>query len=120
MRLTRGRKIALGIATAWTPTYMVLFLGFFILTFLGAATGARGGAPAKGIPTSFLIMFPFHIFTMLVGIGLLVVYVLHALQNEKLDQNTRLLWAVLISVGSLVAMPIYFYMYVLPLSDDAG
>jgi hypothetical protein len=120
VRLTRGKKIALALATAWPPLYMILFLGVFMLTFLNFATMTNGAGGPKHIPTPFLVLFPLHALTMLLGIGLLVIYVLHALQNEKLDQNTRVLWAVLIFVGNYIAMPIYFYKYVLPLQDDAG
>lgn len=52
--------------------------------------------------------------------GLLAIYLIHVLQNDKLDKDTRLLWAILIFVGSMIAMPIYFYKYILPLQDDAG
>ena len=120
MRLTRGKKVALAIATAWPPVYMIVFLCFILITFLTFVSAAQGGTPPKGIPTPFLIIFPLHIFTMLLSLALLVVYVLHALQNEKLDRSSRPLWAILIFVGSFIAMPIYFYKYVLPLRDDAG
>jgi len=118
MRLTRGKKIALAVATAWPPLYVVLFMAVFVLTFIGFAVTARDSAPPKGIPTPFLVIFPLHIFTMLLGFGLLVIYVLHALQNEKLDQHARQLWAILLFVGSFIAMPIYFFKHILPLQDD--
>lgn len=120
VRLTRGKKIALAVATAWPPLYMILFLSVFVLTFLSFATMTKGAAGPKEMPTPFLVIFPLHVVTMLLGMGLLVIYVLHALQNERLDQNTRLLWAVLMFVGNYIAMPIYFCKYVLPLQDDAG
>ena len=120
MRLTRGKKVALAIATAWPPVYMMLFLGFFAFTFFNLAVARGGGPPPKGMPIAFLVIFPLHAFTMLASMALLVVYVLHALQNNKLDQNTKHLWAILLFVGNFIAMPIYFYKYILPLQDDAG
>jgi hypothetical protein len=52
MRLTRGKKIALGIATAWAPAHLLVFMGaIFTFMFLRFTTEARGGTPAKGIPT---------------------------------------------------------------------
>lgn len=118
MRLTRGKKIALAVATVWPPLYMLLFLGVFVVAFASLSTASQAGAPPQGMPTLFLVILPLHILTMIEGLGLLVVYVLHALNNEKLDQNTRLLWAILLFVGQFIAMLIYFYQYVLPLSDD--
>ena len=118
MKLTRARKIALAVATAWAPTYLVLFFCVLVFTFLGFPTGLRSNTGSKAMPPALLVIFPLHFFTMLLGIVILVVYLLHALQNEKFDQNTRLLWAILLAVGGLVTMPIYFYKYVLPLSDD--
>ncbi len=50
---------------------------------------------------------------------MLLVY-LHAMQNEKLPQQSRYIWAVLIFAGPVIAMPAYFFKHVLPLTDDPG
>ena len=118
VRLTRGKKIALAVATAWPPLYLILFLGVFLLTFLSIATMTQGPGGPQAIPTPFLVIFPLHFLTILVSIALCITYVVHALQNEKLDQDNRMLWAVLIIVGNFIIMPIYFYKCVLPLQDD--
>lgn len=120
MRLTRGKKLALAIATAWTPLYVILFTGFIAFTFIGLSVEPSGEAPPTGMPLPLLVILPLHLITMALSMALLVVYVLHALQNTKLDQNTRNLWALLIFVGNFFAMPIYFYKYILPLQDDVG
>jgi hypothetical protein len=95
-------------------------LGFVVFNFFSFAVVRGGGPPPMGLPVSFLIIFPLHALTMLASMGLLVVYVLHALQNNKLDQNTKHMWAILLFVGNFIAMPIYFYKCILPLQDDAG
>ena len=120
MKLTRQRKIALAVATVWPFLYLILGLGLFASVFVFAAAASSHGHTAAGFPLVFLVLIPLHLASMLVMFGALVVYIIHAIQNDKLDQNARLLWAIAIFVGHVVAMAVYFYLYILPLQDDEG
>ncbi len=123
MKLSRTRKILLGVATCWPPLYVLLFIVVWVslfARFVAAAHGSPNVTPDDFPSGVFLAIFPLHVLTMVVGLGLLVVYVLHALNNTKLEQNTRVLWAILLFVGNVIAMPIYFFKFVLPLEDDAA
>jgi hypothetical protein len=66
----------------------------------------------------FFVILPLHAFTILLGFVLMTIYMLLALKNEKLEEQVRLLWAILLFVGGPIAMPVYFFKYVLPASDD--
>jgi len=122
MRLTRGKKLALGVATAWPLFYLFLVFAL-IASFVAAASFGGGptfitGRAPHGVPTVFLVLFPLHFLTVILSMGLLIVYVLHAIKNPKLSPSDRQLWAVMIFIGSFVAVPTYYFMHVLPLTDD--
>ena len=95
---------------------MLFFLGSFIFMFTNFPAMA---GKSEGMPTMFKVIFPLHIFTMLEMFALLIVYVLRALKNERLDQNTRLLWAILLFVGNMLAFPIYYCLHILRPRDSA-
>ncbi len=106
--MTTSSKILLGAATAWPIIYMFVFIVTIFSTMRGAFNGGGFEEP------SLMPIFVLHMFTALETLVLLVFYVVHAIRNERLDQNTRLLWAILLFVGNMVAMPIYYIMNIWP------
>jgi len=119
MRLTRRKKVALGLATAWPLIYVAGVTPFFVVTFL-RLKGFLDGLRPRELPLEFyIIMLPLHALTALGMMALVVVYMLHALQNRRLEQSTRMLWVVLLFVGTMLIMPVYFFQNILPLEDDS-
>jgi len=46
--------------------------------------------------------------------SLFIVYLLNIFKNENLDQTQKLLWALLIFVGNVIAMVAYYFIYIFP------
>jgi len=53
-----------------------------------------------------------HIATMLEIMGLLVVYIVHLFKTDRVPKDQKALWAVVIFLGSVLAMPVYWYLYI--------
>jgi len=87
---------------------MFVFMGFFVLTFFGMVSGWEGG----DMPVGFNLIVPMHFLTMLVGILLMVIYIIMALRNEHLVGNAKLLWVLILFMGNMFAMPMYWYLYI--------
>jgi hypothetical protein len=45
-------------------------------------------------------------------IGLLVFYIRHVFQNDRMQEDRKMLWAVVLFLGNALAMPIYWYLYI--------
>jgi len=107
--MSRKKKLMLGVVTFWPPLYMCIFMSFFFIEFVFVGSGHPDLAGA-----SFIVLFAMHAFTILMMLCLMVYYVLHALDNENLDDksNKRLLWVLILFFGNMIAMPIYFYRYI--------
>lgn len=103
--MTRSRKLVLAALTAWPPLYMLLFFAWIAVTFATNDDGEASG------PT-FGVVFGFHIGTILLIFALTVVYVLHAFRSGVVPQDQRLLWVIILFVGNMIAMPIYWWLYV--------
>jgi hypothetical protein len=136
MTWTRGRVRLLEAATWWMPAYMVLFFVVWLLSFVGMAGGGVLGAAFEGMAVpdvlvgvygvvmavimgSWVVIVPLHLLTMVLGIAVAVVYMAHALGNERLDQTQRLLWALLCFMGGFVGQLFYLYKEVKPQLAEA-
>ena len=96
----------LAVLTAWPLVYFFVFVGFLVVTVAGGLGDAE--------PDGMRALFALHIATMLIIIGLLIFYVVHAYRSPRVPEDRRVLWTILLLFGSMVAMPIYFWLYIRP------
>jgi hypothetical protein len=102
--LTRGWKVLLAALTVWPLFY---FFGFTVWVVAILAWGDR-----DSVGDEWDVLLPLHVATMLLTVGLTVVYVLHVFRSGRVREDQRLLWAAIIFVGNVLAMPFYWYLYV--------
>jgi hypothetical protein len=102
-------KILLGLGTLWPFVYMILFFVFIFSSFL-FMSGSRG--QESGPPFLFVLIFPIHLLTMLWIMGLTVFYMVNVFKNDRVDKDKKVLWAVVLFMGNMIAMPIYWYLYI--------
>lgn len=117
-------KVLLGLATVWPIFYIFIFFGFIfsMLIFVPDASAPHRGFPL--MPFSFVALFAMHFITIIGGLALTVFYVVNIFKNNRLDQNQKLMWALLSFFAGLFALPVYWYLYIwkdsaqaLPASD---
>jgi hypothetical protein len=82
----------------------VIFLSFLFI----ASSGGEGSGP----PLPFLVIFPVHLLTMFVILGLTIFYIVDVFRNERVEKDKKVLWAVVLFLGNMIAMPIYWYLYI--------
>jgi hypothetical protein len=106
--MQKPAKVLLGLATLWPFAYMILFFAFIFLTILLG----RGGPPDNGMPAMFAMIFGLHILTMLIIVALTVFYIVNVFKNDRVNKDQKALWAIVIFLGNMIAMPIYWYLYI--------
>ena len=100
--MKKSSKILLAAATIWPLIYMLLFMGFMFASFLSSdEPGAL-----------WAIIIPLHLLSMLLIMGLTVFYIVNVFRNDRVNKDMKVLWAVVLFMGSLLAMPIYWYLYI--------
>lgn len=99
----KSSKILLALATIWPFLYMILFMGVAV-----SSVFLRGNEPGL----IWAVIIPLHILTMLWMIGLTVFYMVNVFRNDRVNKDMKVLWAVVLFMGSIVAMPIYWYLYI--------
>ncbi len=92
----------------WPIFYMVFFFVFvFSLIFTSFSSG-----PSKEVPAGFFLIFPLHFFTIILMFVLLFIYIKNVFKNDRVAQDKKALWAVCLFLGNIIAMPIYYYLYI--------
>jgi hypothetical protein len=119
MKISKPWKILIGLVTLWVAIYPLLFLaGWFLMVFSMAGTIAyteqlaNESFPAFMIP--FFCIFPIHILTIFLQIGLSAFYLFHVIKNKTGQEVIR----VILGMGNFympfLAMPIYFFIFIWP------
>jgi len=102
--MSTGAKLFLGILTILPFFYIIAFIAIIIVMVTQIGGDTQSGPPVA--------LFIAHGFFMLLILGLIVYYIIHALRNTRLPQTERLLWVIIIFVGNMLVMPIYWFLHV--------
>ena len=63
-------------------------------------------------PTWYLPIFILHFLTILWTFALAIFYIIHAYRSEQVNGDKKVIWIILLLVGGMFAMPIYWYLYI--------
>src|SRR6185503_20715836 len=107
--MKKSTKILLAVATLWPFVYMILFFVFVFssILFMPSQAGEQSGPPFF-----FVVFIALHLLTMLWILALTVFYMVNVFRNDRVDKDKKVLWAVVIFMGSIIAMPIYWFLYI--------
>jgi len=99
MKLSNSQRILLGILSIWPFIYIPFFVVFTIgMTF------------ATDSPVPIFIIIPLHMLTMLVNLGLMIFFVVHAIKTIDPKDDMRIIWVVIILLLGILANPVYWYL----------
>lgn len=107
--MKKSTKILLGAGTLWPFVYIFIFILFFFTTAL-IAPGREEGTAVFG--AMMVVILAMHLFTMALSMGLTIFYIVNVFRNPRVDQDKKVLWAVVIFFANLFAMPVYWYLYI--------
>lgn len=86
-----------------------LYLAYFVLCIVvTAATQSPTAAPWP--PDDWLTVL--HLLSIVWTWGLIGIYVLFALRSDAVPKHQRTLWIVGIVLANLLAMPVFWYMFI--------
>ena len=101
-------KTVMGILTILPGIYCLGFVVFISTVFV---------SPWDPPLESFIGLFAFHLSAMILVLGLLVFYLRHVFSNSALSSEQKMLWAIVLLLGHVVAMPIYWFNHIYRSSD---
>lgn len=105
IRLGKHIKIFIGILTCLPITCIVL-LPTFIILFRHAVDF---GGFFESYPHFLKILSHFLSF---IALGLLLFYMIYLLKNNRIQNKKKTLWAVILLLGFVFTMPVFWYLYI--------
>jgi len=102
MTLSRPIQLLVGAATLLPIVYMV----YFIVSMSSSVATRNGG------PDDFDFLFRLHLGTMLLTFSLLIFYIVYLFRTARVPQDKKALWAVVLFMGNMFAMPVFWFIYV--------
>src|SRR4051812_35362604 len=94
---------------------------FFVYMFAMLSSGTFPPIPDPNKPEVFFrefnAIFRVQMLFMVVILGLLAFYIMHVFRTDRVRQDKKALWAVVLLLGNLFAMPVYWYHYIWPKTD---
>jgi hypothetical protein len=113
MRLNRFTALLIAVLTLAPWAYFVYFLSRFIPTF-AAMSSSSPPAPPNQFFEDFDLLFRLHLLVMLLIVALMAFYIFHLFRTDRVPSDKKALWAVVLFLGNLLAMPVYWYLYMWP------
>jgi hypothetical protein len=113
--MKKSRKVWLGIATIWPIVYIFFFVVsiFSLVLFAGGPSGPGSQPPNSALLSiGFMALFAVHIVTILGTLALTVFYIIRVFKTERLDQNMKIMWMLLLFFMGIIVQPIFWYLYI--------
>jgi Trk-type K+ transport system membrane component len=57
-------------------------------------------------------MFAMHFLTIIGSLGLMVYFIFNIFKNERLEQNYKIMWTILLFFAGMLVMPVYWFLYI--------
>ena len=112
MQLSKPVAVVVLLATLVPLAYLVFFLTALIFAVM---SGPQRGPE----PTLFKVVFVLHIVCMLWIWTLLAFYIVYLFKSSAMPNDQRVLWAVVLFFFNMLAMPVFWYLYIWPASQRA-
>jgi hypothetical protein len=117
MTLSRLIKVLVGVVTAWPLLYVFIFMGTILATMAGMVAQSghdHASGPGHAMPAWFAMIFVLHFLTILIMFVLIAFYIAYLFRTDRVAQDKKALWAVVLFLGNMAAMPVFFWLYVWP------
>jgi succinate dehydrogenase/fumarate reductase cytochrome b subunit len=112
--MRKPAKILLGIATIAPIVFMILMIVVIFSAFTSISSSARSGRHLNEDVFSSAIgaIFIVQMLAWLLTIGLTIFYIVNVFRNDRVAKDKKALWAVVLFLGNIMAMPVYWYLYI--------
>jgi hypothetical protein len=103
-------KVGLGIAAHWFFVYIPILIGLVLLAVFKASQH-HGDAPPPGLFIGVALLVLVHLLSILVMLGTMGLFIAYAVKHPRFSSNERLLWILLLPFMGILAMPVFFWLF---------
>jgi hypothetical protein len=112
--MSRNKKMIIGLLSllpiAFFVVYFIQFYSFFVEMIERRAYYDTEQPDPREFLSSFMPLFILIIVKVLISIGLLIYFLINAINNKKIDTGERIVWIITFILVGFIAFPLYWYM----------
>ncbi len=108
--MSKPTKLLVVFTTFWPAIYMIGFFVFVFVFFLSMLLNLP--IEAETFHRLLVIVVPLHLLTFAIIVALSVFYIYHLFRNDRIAPETKPVWAVVLLMGNVISMPVYWYVYI--------
>ncbi|MDX5586221.1 MAG: PLDc N-terminal domain-containing protein [Aureibaculum sp.] len=120
--MKKSTKIWLGILT-FLPMFLIFAYIFHIFTaFIPTAIRLENSHQEVPIELfqSISVMILFIALAIIIRMGIMIYYIVHASNNPKNENNTKVMWIVLLVLVGTISSIVYYFLEILPSKDNSN
>jgi phosphatidylglycerophosphate synthase len=110
--MKKPAKIALAVVSIWPFIWIIIFVAFMFGMMFVFSSAAKGGGREHGMPLAMMLFFGGHFLTMLLMFGLTAFYIVYLFRTDRIAQDKKALWAIVLFMGNIIAFPVFWYLYI--------
>jgi predicted metal-binding membrane protein len=110
--MKKPAKIALAVASIWPFIWIILFVAVMFGMMFLFSSPAKSGGREQGMPLAIMLFFAAHFLTMFLMFGLTAFYIVYLFRTDRIAQDKKALWAVVLFLGNIIAFPVFWYLYI--------
>ncbi len=117
--MKKSTKIWLGILTFSSILFFIIYLvGFFtiFINHIPELESNTGEFPLDFFK-SIIGIFSFLFLSLILKIGLMIYYVIHASNNTNNDSSKKIMWILILVFVGFIGNIVYYFLEILPLED---
>lgn len=119
--MKNSTKVWLGILT-FLPMFLIFAYIIYIFTAF-IPTAIRLEDSHQEVPVAFFqsisIMIIFILLAIIIKMGIMIYYIVHASNNPKNENNTKIMWIVLLVLVGTISSIVYYFLEILPSKENS-
>ncbi|MBX3451657.1 MAG: hypothetical protein KF777_19000 [Planctomycetaceae bacterium] len=101
----------IGFLTCVPLSYLFFFMAIILIEVLGSEPMSR---------SSFMLLFVVHVLIIVLVWCLIGFYIYFLFKSDFVKQDQKALWAVVLFLGNMLAMPVFWYLYIWKPAEEAA
>jgi len=117
--MKKSTKIWLGILTFMSLIFFIIYIvGFFtiFINHLPEIENDSSNFPMEFF-MSFIRIFSFLLLSLIIKVGLMIYYIIHASNNSNNDSSKKIMWILILVFVGFIGNIVYYFLEILPLKE---
>ena len=117
--MKNSTKVLLGILTFLPMLLLLTYIVFIFAAFIPTAIQLENSHQDVPIELfqSLSVMILIIVIAMIIKLGIMIYYIIHASNNPKNENNTKIMWIVLLVLVGSISSIVYYFIEILPSKD---